>query len=105
MGEHCRHDGRVPAASRRRLTGRRAMAITARVSQLSEIAPLREQYRQEMNCQIIHDSIHGRPGWTREYALALDGATIGYGSLAVNGPWRDRHALYEFYVQREHRMR
>jgi len=75
------------------------------VSQPDEIAPLREQYRQEMNCQIIHDSIHGRPGWTREYALALDGATVGYGSLAVDGPWHDRHALYEFYLQREHRMR
>jgi GNAT superfamily N-acetyltransferase len=81
------------------------MATAARVSQPSEIAPLREEYREEMNCQIVHDSIHRRPGWTQEYALELDGAIVGYGSVAVGGPWRDAPALYEFYVQREQRMR
>jgi GNAT superfamily N-acetyltransferase len=80
------------------------MVTAARVSQLSEIEPLREEYREEMNCQIVHDSIHRRPGWTREYALELDGATVGYGSVAIAGPWRDTPALYEFYVQREQRM-
>jgi hypothetical protein len=73
--------------------------------QLDEIAPFREQYRKEMNCQIIHDSIHGRPGWTREYALVLGGALAGYGSVAVVGPWQEKPALYEFYVVPEHRMR
>ena len=81
------------------------MAAGIRVSQLSEIASLREQYRKEMNCQIIHDSIHGRPGWTREYVLEEDGTPMGYGSVAVDGPWHDKPALYEFYVQGEHRMR
>jgi GNAT superfamily N-acetyltransferase len=80
------------------------MTVNARASQLSEIAALREQYRKEMNCQIIHDSIHGRPGWTQEYVLDLNGTPIGYGSVAVNGPWRDKPALYEFYVQREQWM-
>ncbi len=80
------------------------MAIDTRITQLGEIAHLREQYRKEMNCQIIHDSIHGRPGWTREYALDLDGTMVGYGSVAVAGPWQEEPALYEFYVQREHRM-
>jgi GNAT superfamily N-acetyltransferase len=80
------------------------MAVDTRITQLGEIAPLREQYRKEMNCQIIHDSIHGRPGWTREYALELDGTSVGYGSVAVGGPWQETPALYEFYVQREHRM-
>jgi GNAT superfamily N-acetyltransferase len=82
-----------------------AMAIDLRIAQLEEIAPFREQYRKEMSCQIIHDSIHGRPGWTREYALVLDGMPVGYGSLAVDGPWQEKPALYEFYVQREYRMR
>ncbi len=81
------------------------MVITARASELGEIAPLREHYREEMNCQIIHDSIHGRAGWTREFALELGGALIGYGSVAVGGPWRDAPALYEFFVEREYRMR
>jgi GNAT superfamily N-acetyltransferase len=80
------------------------MTVNARASQPSEISALREQYRKEMNCQIIHDSIHGRPGWTQEYVLDLNGTPIGYGSVAVNGPWRDKPALYEFYVQREQWM-
>jgi len=75
------------------------------VSQLSEIEPLRAQYREEMNCQIVHDSIHRRPGWTVEYALELDGSTVGYGSMAVGGPRSETPAIYEFYVQREQRMR
>jgi GNAT superfamily N-acetyltransferase len=82
----------------------RVMAIAVRVSQVSEIASLREQYCAEMNCQIIHDSIHGRPGWTREYVLESDGAAVGYGSVAVAGPWHETPALYEFYVEREHRL-
>ena len=81
------------------------MSVSARPSDISEIIPLRERYREEMSCQIIHDSIHGRPGWTREYALELDGALVGYGSVAVAGPWSDNPALYELYVERQHRMR
>jgi GNAT superfamily N-acetyltransferase len=81
--------------------------ITVRPTELAEIQPLREKYRQEMNCQIIHDSIHGRPGWTREFGLHLgdDGPLIGYGSVAVAGPWRDRPALYEFFIDPDHRTR
>lgn len=76
-----------------------------RAAELREIEPLREKYRAEMNCQIIHDSIHGRPGWTHEFALHENGVLIGYGSVAVAGPWRDNPALYEFFVAPEHRAR
>jgi GNAT superfamily N-acetyltransferase len=55
-------------------------------------------YRVEMNCQIIHDSIHERKGWTREYALELDDTVVGYGSVAVAGPWNGKPTVYEFYV-------
>ncbi len=78
------------------------MIVTARLAPLAEIQFMREQYRQQMHCQIIHDSIHRRPGWSREYALELDGLVAGYGSLAIDGPWRDSHALYEFFVLPEH---
>ena len=83
------------------------MAIVARIAQLIDIdiASLRESYREEMKCQIIHDSIHVRSGWTREYALELNGTDVGYGSVAIAGPWCHSHALYEFYVQPAHRMR
>jgi GNAT superfamily N-acetyltransferase len=81
-------------------------SIAIRPSELSEIEPMREVYRKEMNCQIIHDSIHVRTGWSREFAFfTKDGAVIGYGSVAVGGPWRDNPALYEFFVDPEHRLR
>jgi len=81
------------------------MPISIRVCEPNEIAPLRECYRAEMDCQIIHDSIHARPGWTTEYALDLNGATVGYGSVAIAGPWTTSHALYEFYVKGDSRRR
>jgi len=64
----------------------------------------RDMYRLEMNCQIIHDSIHERPGWTREYILALGGITVGYGSVAIDGPWAGKPTVYEFYVVPTHRL-
>jgi len=58
-----------------------------------------------MNCQIIHDSIHTRAGWTREFLLAESGAKIGYGSIAVAGPWQANPSVYEFFVLPQHRQR
>ena len=71
---------------------------SAQPTTLSTILPWRDMYVQEMNCQVIHDSIHDRPGWTREFLLSIDGAPVGYGSLAVAGPWKERPTLYEVYV-------
>ncbi|MBC7896880.1 MAG: GNAT family N-acetyltransferase [Cytophagaceae bacterium] len=68
------------------------------------IAGWRDLYREEMACQVVHDSIHARPGWTDEYLLRRDGASVGYGSVAVAGPWSEAHAIYEFYVAREARQ-
>ncbi len=81
------------------------MAISVRVCELNEIAALRQEYRAEMHCQIIHDSIHSRAGWTIEYILESDGSAAGYGSVAVGGPWTNSHALYEFYVKEDFRQR
>lgn len=36
-----------------------------------EVLPLRTRYREEMNCQIVHDSIHRREGWTVSYLLDI----------------------------------
>jgi GNAT superfamily N-acetyltransferase len=80
------------------------MPILARPCDLHEISSLREEYREEMKCQIIHDSIHQRPGWTNEYALEIGGVTVGYGSVAVSGPWTTAHSLYEFYVRPPDRL-
>jgi GNAT superfamily N-acetyltransferase len=82
------------------------MPITARAVPYREIAPLHERYRQEMNCQIVHDSIHFRPGWMVEHALHTeDSRLIGYASLAVGGPWKTDPTFMELYVLPEHRSR
>jgi GNAT superfamily N-acetyltransferase len=65
---------------------------------LERIRPWRDLYRLEMSCQIVHDSIHFRSGWTREYLLTVADTPVGYGSVAVGGPWTNQPALYEFYV-------
>ena len=74
------------------------MELSARLAAVEEVALWRDLYRQEMNCQIIHDSIHSRPGWSLEYFLNANGAPVGYGSVAVAGPWKDKPTLCEFYV-------
>jgi GNAT superfamily N-acetyltransferase len=81
------------------------MELSAKQTTLEEIGSLRDLYRQEMNCQIIHDSIHARPGWTLEYVLSEGGAPVGYGSVAVAGPWKDKPTLYEFFVLPKYRSR
>jgi GNAT superfamily N-acetyltransferase len=58
-----------------------------------------------MNCQIIHDSLHSREGWTRSYLLRIGEATVGYGSVAVSGPWKDKPTIFEFYVLPQQRGR
>lgn len=72
---------------------------------LSEIADLRDIYRAEMNCQILHDSIHRRPGWSLEYLLQDDAMPFGYGSVAIAGPWKDQPTIYEFYVTSDYHTR
>lgn len=62
-------------------------------------------YRAEMNCQVIHDSLHERAGWTEPYLLLDNGTTIGYGSVAVGGPWKGHPAIFEFYVAQPYRAR
>jgi GNAT superfamily N-acetyltransferase len=69
------------------------------------ILPLRTRFRQEMNCQIVHDSIHTRRGWTSSYALHLEGRAAGFGSIAIAGPWKDKPTIFEFYVLPECRDR
>ena len=53
------------------------MELAAKATSFEEIQSWREQYRQEMNCQIIHDSLHNRPGWSLEYSLIVGGVSVG----------------------------
>jgi hypothetical protein len=81
------------------------MPALATLSTADGVLPLRVRYRQEMNCQIVHDSIHRRDGWTRTYICTADGAIAGFGCVAIAGPWQDKPTVFEFYVVPEHRAR
>lgn len=77
-----------------RTTDRASVAVSE--VPLDEILLLREQYRQEMDCQIVHDSWHAR-GFTRSYLLRLDGEIVGYGSIG-GPPGEPKDILKEFFV-------
>jgi len=77
------------------------MRFTATVVPVQEILPWREFYRREMNCQIVHDSLHARAGWTESYLLKVEDTAVGYGALAIGGPWRGTKTLFEFYLTPE----
>lgn len=66
---------------------------------------LREGHRREMNCQILHDSLHTRRGWTETYLLENGGKAAGFGSIAIGGPWKDKRAYFELYITPEYRGR
>jgi GNAT superfamily N-acetyltransferase len=79
------------------------MRATATPTSPEAVLAMRVRHRQEMNCQIVHDSIHRRPGWMNTYTLHLDGTVAGFGSVAVGGPWIGKPTILEFYVLPEHR--
>src|ERR1041384_8005056 len=81
------------------------MQARAKLTTAPEVLPFRERQREEMNCQIVHDSIHRREGWTLTYLLELDGVAVGFGSVAIGGPWEDKTRVFEFFVQPGHRSR
>ena len=68
------------------------------VSQISldAILSLRDLYRQEMNCQIVHDSLHTR-FFMDSYLIRMGGRVAGYGSV-MSGDSGTRDLIKEFYV-------
>jgi len=81
------------------------MTPEARLCSVEEILPMRELYREEMNCQITHDSISRREGWVRPYLLMLRGDAMGYGLVAIAGPWTGKPTVVEYHVAPEARTR
>ena len=78
--------------------------LGARAVPTRELLSLRTRFRAEMACQIVHDSIPDRPGWTVDYLLESDSLPAGFGTMAVAGPWKDRPTILEFYVLPEHQQ-
>ncbi len=74
------------------------MTVSARRAEFAEVRPWREQYRREMACQIVHDSLHERPGWVEWYLLSCGSAVAGYGAVVIGGPWAGQREAFEFFV-------
>ena len=70
------------------------MNIEAHRTEYNEVKPLRELYRQEANCQIIHDSLLSR-GLADPYLILVEGRLAGYG--AVQNKY-DKDRLMEYYT-------
>ncbi len=77
------------------------MTIDVVATDLDAVLDWRERYRQEMNCQIVHDSWHAR-GFTDQYSLGLDGVMVGYGAVAGD-PGEPKDTVKEFYLEPPHR--
>jgi GNAT superfamily N-acetyltransferase len=69
--------------------------MTIEVSRVdtNDVVPLRELHRQEMNCQIVHDSFPRR-GFSDPYLIRVDGRIAGYGLVANR---HDPDTVDEFY--------
>src|SRR5436190_23286702 len=81
------------------------MDISTALASNEDTLPLRVRYRAEANCQIVHDWIHARAGWTTSYLLQAGGRVAGFGSVAIAGPWKNKPTVFEFYVLPEQRGR
>jgi GNAT superfamily N-acetyltransferase len=68
---------------------------------LDEIRKLRDLYRKEMNCQIVHDSWHER-GFTDSYLIRVNRKVAGYGSVGAVGKKR-KDTVKEYFLLAEHR--
>ena len=81
------------------------MTISAIPVRVEDILRWRDLYRQEMLCQIVHDDMHARAGWTQPYLIRIDDAPAGYGSILIGGPWTGTRTAFEFYLAPAHRSR
>ena len=77
------------------------MTIDVSPVAVEAILSLRDLYRKEMNCQIVHDSLHAR-GFTLMYLVRVDGQVAGYGCALGFGK-KPKDTVREFYVLPVHR--
>lgn len=70
------------------------MNIQVRRADYQEIENLRELYRHEANCEIVHDSFCSR-GLADPYLILINGRLAGYGAVGNKYP---KDQLTEFYT-------
>jgi GNAT superfamily N-acetyltransferase len=75
------------------------MDLRIEPAEYKDVVPMRELYRRELDCQIVHDSFLGR-GLSDPYLIRVDGQIAGYG--AVSNKY-DRGRLNEFHLLPEFR--
>lgn len=73
------------------------MLIAVREASLQEVQALRERYRRELDCQIVHDSWHER-GFLQSYLISVAGRVVGYGSVGGVGD-EPRDIVKEIYLE------
>ena len=78
------------------------MPIEAVAAPLAAILDMREEYRRELGCQIVHDSWHAR-GFTTSWLLRVDGETVGYGAVG-GAPREERDIVKELFVRPSARL-
>ena len=81
------------------------MNISVKPVEVKDVSAWRDLYREEMNCQIVHDNMHARPGWTQPYRIEIEGAAAGYGSILIGGPWTGTRTVFEYYLSPGWRLR
>jgi GNAT superfamily N-acetyltransferase len=81
------------------------MNIEVRPVAVEDISTWRDEFRREMNCQIVHDNMHARSGWTQPYLVEIGGAAAGYGSIVIGGPWTGTRTVFEYYLAPQFRSR
>ena len=77
------------------------MNVDVSLVNLEAIQSLRELYRREMNCQIVHDCLHAR-FLTDIYLIRVDHRVAGYGCL-ISGETELRDVIKEYFVLPVHR--
>lgn len=70
-----------------------------------EVLALRTRQREMAGCQIVHDSIHRREGWTRTYLIEVAGNPVGFAEVAIAGPWTGKPTVFEFHLLPEFECR
>jgi hypothetical protein len=70
------------------------MIIEVRRAELKEVEVLRGLYRQEADCQIIHDSFLAR-GLANPYVIVVNGRLAGYSAVGNTYP---PNRVTEFYT-------
>lgn len=81
------------------------MAIEVVEAPEPKLIEWRDRYRAATPGQIVHDSLHRRAGWTESHLVVVDGEEVGYGSIAVAGPWCGRPTVFEFFLAPASRWR